>query len=96
MISKEARPSAQRNGRLRFEHDLFGKPVSTFPDHALNPSFGSDRRPARLLPDSAGIHIDFQTDGDFDDLRGLPGHFISSSWLDGRSLADAAQKIART
>ena len=24
---------------LMFEHDLFGKPVSTFPDHALDVSF---------------------------------------------------------
>lgn len=45
-----------------------------------------------LLPDSARIHIDFQTDGDFDDLRGFPGHFTSSLRLDGRLLADAAQR----
>ena len=45
-----------------------------------------------LLPDSARIHIDFQTDGDFDDLRGLPGHFTSSLGLDGRLLGDAAQR----
>jgi hypothetical protein len=29
-----------------FEHDLFGKPVSTFPDHALEPNA---RRRERLL-----------------------------------------------
>jgi hypothetical protein len=32
-----------------FEHDLFGKPVPTFPDHALGcPPQATSRRPAAL------------------------------------------------
>jgi hypothetical protein len=35
-------------GRLVFEHDLFGKPVPTFPDHAPEAPF--DRHePVRLM-----------------------------------------------
>src|SRR3990172_3320459 len=29
---------SRQRSRLLFEHDLFGKPVPTFPDHALAPS----------------------------------------------------------
>jgi len=29
-----------------FEHDLFGKPVSTFPDHALIAAFRLHRHPS--------------------------------------------------
>jgi len=31
-----------------FEHDLFGKPVSTFPDHALGDEFLGTRREALI------------------------------------------------
>src|SRR5271155_5325220 len=50
-----------------FEHDLFGKPVSTFPDHALSQSFLDIQchRSARLL--AAGLRRGFQTaSGRFD------------------------------
>ena len=33
----------------------------------------------RLLANRASVHVDFETDGQFDDLRGLPGHFTFSS-----------------
>src|SRR5262245_28957603 len=33
--------------QLLFEHDLFGKPVSTFPDHALNQEARQPKPPAR-------------------------------------------------
>jgi hypothetical protein len=34
---------------LLFAHDLFGKPVSTFPDHALGMAANSGRQPNLLL-----------------------------------------------
>jgi hypothetical protein len=38
---------------LLFEHDLFGKPVSTFPDHA--PAGSLARLPRAGLQDAAGV-----------------------------------------
>jgi hypothetical protein len=35
----KASQEGRSNGDSLFEHDLFGKPVSTFPDHAVTASF---------------------------------------------------------
>jgi hypothetical protein len=55
-----------------FEHDLFGKPVSTFPDHALDrdgfrgdDAIGPD--PARWPPDRSVAEADTTTDVAFPD-----------------------------
>src|SRR5215470_8700466 len=36
--------------RLLFEHDLFGKPLHTFPDHALTRTLGSGITPQATFP----------------------------------------------
>jgi len=35
--------------------------------------------PLGLPANRAGVHVDFETDGQLDDLRSLPGHFTFSS-----------------
>src|SRR6266540_6746008 len=44
------RPACRRGQPLPlgFEHDLFGKPVPTFPDHALTPQLGRLSHSARF------------------------------------------------
>jgi hypothetical protein len=42
---------------LRFEHDLFGKPVPTFPDHAAGNKKAPDLHQAGLGSDDGGGDI---------------------------------------
>ena len=39
-----------------FEHDLFGKPVSTFPDHALAPAIEADQRDLEIAGVAQQVH----------------------------------------
>jgi hypothetical protein len=43
----------------------------------LRSNYADVKPTSRLLAGGAGIHVDFHTDGHFDDLWGLPGHFGS-------------------
>jgi hypothetical protein len=46
--SRQTRNAFARRSRSNKEHDLFGKPVSTFPDHALEAKYRAAGR-ARVV-----------------------------------------------
>lgn len=70
---------AQRHGRLEQAARSLDE-TAAFPTFPFI-SFRSGRLIFYLLSNGARVHVDFHSDGDFDDPRGSPGHLTFSSWL---------------